>query len=180
MNKTVAIQFDTVPYVLEGQVIARLPDQASKKLPSRGQVAGEITVNGQVFLRVLEPDGNWGHWLRIDDELQNKAGVARDKSVSMHIVPTKNWPEPNLPTDVENAFARAPQKVNDKWQDITTMARWEWIRWIGATANAGTRAVRIEKTISKLNGTHRRPCCFNLAACTDPALSKSGRLIGIL
>jgi hypothetical protein len=23
----------------------------------------------------------------------------------------------------------------------------------------------------------RRPCCFNLAACTDPNLSKSGRLI---
>jgi hypothetical protein len=23
----------------------------------------------------------------------------------------------------------------------------------------------------------RRPCCFNLAACTDPDLSKNGKLI---
>ena len=36
---------------------------------------------------------------------------------------------------------------------------------------------RIEKTISKLDGEHRRPCCFNLAACTDPELSRSGKLI---
>jgi hypothetical protein len=57
------------------------------------------------------------------------------------------------------------------------MARWEWVRWIGATTSTDTRAIRIEKTVSKLNGKHRRPCCFNLAACTDMELSKSGRLI---
>jgi hypothetical protein len=57
------------------------------------------------------------------------------------------------------------------------MARWEWIRWVNETRNMETRALRIEKTISKLNGKHRRPCCFNLAACTDPELSRGGRLM---
>lgn len=180
MNKAVKIQFDTTPYALEGQMIARLPDDASKQLPSRGQVAVHMTINGQEFLRVLEPDGNWGHWLRFDDELQEKTGVAAGEAMTVQVTPTKSWPEPTLPDDLVDALGSAPQKVKDKWHDITAMARWEWIRWINATGNTGTRSIRIEKTISKLNGTHRRPCCFNLAACTDPALSKSGRLIGIL
>ena len=46
------------------------------------------------------------------------------------------------------------------------------------TASAKTRASRVEKTVAKLDGEHRRPCCFNLAACTDPEVSRSGRLIG--
>ena len=49
--------------------------------------------------------------------------------------------------------------------------------WVNETRNRDTRKVRIEKTISKLNGEHRRPCCFNLAACTDPELSRSGKLV---
>ena len=54
--------------------------------------------------------------------------------------------------------------------------RWEWVRWVNETRSPATRAVRIEKTVSKLAGKHRRPCCFNLAACTDPELSRSARL----
>jgi hypothetical protein len=34
--------------------------------------------------------------------------------------------------------------------DITPLARWDWIRWIGATRNPDTRAIRIEKALSKL------------------------------
>jgi uncharacterized protein YdeI (YjbR/CyaY-like superfamily) len=81
-----------------------------------------------------------------------------------------------VPQDFAKALAAAPLRVKDKWKDITPMARWEWIRWVNSTGNMDTRAVRIEKSVSKLNGKHRRPCCFNLAACTDPELSKSGRL----
>jgi hypothetical protein len=31
-------------------------------------------------------------------------------------------------------------------------------------------------SISKMKSEKRRPCCFNLASCTDPDLSKNGRL----
>jgi hypothetical protein len=31
--------------------------------------------------------------------------------------------------------------------------------------------------ISKMKSGKRRPCCFNLSACTDPDLSKNGRLL---
>lgn len=178
MNKEATLSFNPVPYMLQGQLIMRLPDETSKALPSRGQVAVKGRVGNEAFVVVLEPDGNWGHWLRVTDQLQ-KAGVRANKETHMEIAPTKDWPEPVVPDDFAKGLERAPQKVKEKWADITPMARWEWIRWVNATGNDETRAIRIEKSVSKLNGTHRRPCCFNLAACTDPALSKSGRLIEV-
>jgi len=67
--------------------------------------------------------------------------------------------------------------IFDLWNDITPMARWEWVRWINATKNADTRKRRINVGISKLRSGKRRPCCFDLAACTEPDLSKNGTLI---
>jgi hypothetical protein len=66
------------------------------------------------------------------------------------------------------------------WKDITPMARWEWVRWIDATKNPATRERRIHVGVSKLRAGKRRPCCFDLAACTDPDLAKNGKLIDAL
>jgi uncharacterized protein YdeI (YjbR/CyaY-like superfamily) len=96
--------------------------------------------------------------------------------VRVEVEPTKDWPEPDVPADFENALAGAPE-LSGLWQDITPMARWEWVRWINATKNPETRRRRIEVGISKLRSGKRRPCCFDLAACTDPDLSKNGKLV---
>ena len=176
---TTPISFEGELYELESQTILRLPEAESLKLPSRGQVAVKGTVNGHEFLAVLEPDGYWGHWLRADKELQKSADIGAGDTAKLELTVTKDWPEPTLPQDFAKALDTAPQKVQDKWKDITPMARWEWIRWVNSTGNMDTRTVRIEKSISKLNGKHRRPCCFNLAACTDPELSRSGRLMAL-
>lgn len=115
--------------------------------------------------------------MRVSDELQKVAGVKSDDTVKVEVTTSKVWPEPTLPKDFADALKIAPEKVKDKWQDITPMARWEWIRWMNATLSQDTRAVRIEKTVSKLGGKHRRPCCFNLAACTEPYLMKGAQLM---
>ena len=62
------------------------------------------------------------------------------------------------------------------WNVITPIERWEWVRWINATNNPDTRRRRVEVTISKMKDGKRRPCCFNLASCTDPQLASSGKL----
>ena len=175
--KAQTIRFDAPLFTLGASTILRLPAPASEQLPSRGQVAVTGTINKHSFTAVLEPDGYWGHWLRVTPIIQAAASVHAGDTPTLELTVTKDWPEPEVPADFAAGLSSAPQKVKDKWHDITSMARWEWIRWVNATGNLDTRAVRIEKSISKLNGTHRRPCCFNLAACTDPELSKSGRLI---
>ena len=171
------IRFDTTLYTIDERTIVRLPEKASEKLPSRGQVAVKGTINGHAFQRVLEPDGDFGHWMRIDEEQQQAVALSAGDAVTLEIEPLKDWPEPNVPEDFETALAAASQKIQDIWKDITPMARWEWVRWVNATRNPDTRKRRVEVSISKMKSGKRRPCCFNLAACTDPYLSRNGRLI---
>lgn len=178
MNKApLTIKFQTTLYTLKNWAILPLPKDESAKLPSRGQISITGMLNGQEFQTVLEPDGRWGHWMRVTDELQRQSEVESGDTVTVEMTTNSVWPEPTLPKDFADALKVAPQKVKEKWVDITPMARWEWIRWMNATLSQETRAVRIEKTISKLSGKHRRPCCFNLAACTEPYVAKSGQLI---
>ncbi|MEP6710261.1 MAG: YdeI/OmpD-associated family protein [Candidatus Saccharibacteria bacterium] len=176
-NPPATIHFESTLYTLKEWTILPVPKDESVKLTSRGQISVTGRVNGHEFQTVLEPDGRWSHWMRVDAKLQKAAGIASGDTVSVEMTSIKDWPEPDMPKDFMEALDTAPQKVQDKWKDITPMARWEWIRWVNATGSLDTRQIRIEKTVSKLNGKHRRPCCFNLAACTDPDLAKSGRLM---
>ena len=171
------IKFAAVLMRIGKWTIVQLPESASKQLPSRGQVMVTGTINGHTLRQILEPDGRWGHWFKINEVLQKDIGVSAGDTVKIEITPSKEWPEPDIPKDFAAALKIAPKKVKEKWKDVTPMARWEWIRWMNATQSQETRAARIEKTVSKLDGKHRRPCCFNVAACTDPDLSKNSRLI---
>jgi hypothetical protein len=176
-KEPVTVSFETLLYKLKDWTILPVPKEESLKLGSRGQVSVTGSLNGHDFEAVLEPDGNWSHWIRVKDDLLEAAGVKTGDTVSVELTNGAPWPEPVVPKDLKDALAAAPKKVKEKWEDITPMARWEWVRWMNATLSQETRAVRIEKTISKLNGKHRRPCCFNLAACTEPYLMKNGRLM---
>jgi hypothetical protein len=174
-----AIRFGATLSTIDGSTILRLPEQASRKLPSRGQVAVRGTINGHAFETVLEPDGSFGHWMRIDRKLKQTASLSAGEPVTLEIETLKDWPEPSVPQDLKTALTAAPAKIQDLWKGITPMARWEWVRWVNATPNPDTRKRRVEVSISKMKSGKRRPCCFNLASCTDPNLSKNSKLIGL-
>jgi Domain of unknown function (DUF1905)/Bacteriocin-protection, YdeI or OmpD-Associated len=176
-TKGSTVRFDATLSAIGTSNVVRLPETASKNLPSRGQVAVHGTINGVEFQTVLEPDGNSGHWMRVDDQLQHAAGISAGDTATLNIEVTKDWPEPSVPQDLTAALAAAPQKIQDLWNEITPMARWEWVRWVNATKNADTRERRVDVSISKMESGKRRPCCFDLSSCTDPELSKNGRLL---
>jgi uncharacterized protein YdeI (YjbR/CyaY-like superfamily) len=69
----------------------------------------------------------------------------------------------SLPGDFKKAISCTP-KVLALWQDITPLARNEWICWVTSGKKVETRNIRIEKAISKMKGGMRRPCCW--AGCT--------------
>ena len=98
--------------------------------------------------------------MRVDEKLQQTAGISEGDTATLEIESTKDWPEPNVPQDLETALAAAPQKIQDLWNDITPMARWEWVRWVNATNNPDTRRRRVDVSMSKMNSGKRRPCCF--------------------
>ena len=70
-----AVRFEATPYAIDGPTNLRLPEKASNQLPSRGQVAVQATVNGHACQTVAEPDGESGHWMRIDARQQRAAAL---------------------------------------------------------------------------------------------------------
>lgn len=64
-----------------------------------------------------------------------------------------------LPKDLKDALA-ADAKAKAVWDDITPLAKNEWICWVTSGKKAGTRLIRIAKGLSKLRGGMRRPCCW--------------------
>lgn len=173
---TPVIRFEAQVHGTGGSTILRLPDDASEKLPSRGQVAVKGVMNGHAFQTVLEPDGQRGHWLKVDEKLRQALAADEGDTVVLEVEPAEDWPEPDMPEDFQTALADA-SNISELWKSITPMARWEWVRWINATKNLQTRERRVEVGISKLRSGKRRPCCFDLASCTDPDLSKNGILV---
>lgn len=63
------------------------------------------------------------------------------------------------PSDLRDAL-NSTSKALHTWEDITPLARNEWICWVTSGKKAETRGIRIEKAISKLKGGMRRPCCW--------------------
>lgn len=64
-----------------------------------------------------------------------------------------------LPKDFRTAILNHP-RVLRLWEEITPLARNEWICWIISGKKAETRNIRIEKALSKMKGGMRRPCCW--------------------
>jgi hypothetical protein len=136
-----------------------LPKEASAQLPSRGMVLVHGSCNGEPFSAVLEPDGQGSHWCKAP------AAVLERAAVTLEFEPGKDWPEPTVPADLQSAL-EADSAARSTWADITPMARWDWIRWVGATKNPKTRSRRVEVTCSKLRSGQRRACCFDRSQCT--------------
>jgi hypothetical protein len=171
-----SITFKTKLFNIGTWTILRLPEHASAKLPSRGQVMVEGTFNDVAIQTPLEPDGKWSHWFRVNTSLLKAAKATTGDAVTLKITPIKDWPEPDVPADLKKALA-ANADANALWQRITPMARWEWIRWTRSTNKSETRQRRVEVACSKLTSGERRPCCWNRNLSTEPSVSKNGVLL---
>ena len=70
------IRFEATLYTIDKWTVLRVPEKASDKLPSREQIAVQGTIDGRAFRTVLEPDGCGGHWIRVDEGLQQAFSFA--------------------------------------------------------------------------------------------------------
>lgn len=170
------MNFETTLFKIGNQTILQLPQAVSVKLPSRGMVLVEGTINEAHFHTALEPDGKGSHWLNMSGSLLKTAHAKSGETVSVSIQPSKDWPEPDVPADLQTAL-KADKEARAVWADITPMARWDWIRWVRATNNPDTRKKHVEVALSKMKHGTRRPCCFNRSMCTDFSVSKNGVLL---
>src|SRR3569832_440364 len=64
-----------------------------------------------------------------------------------------------LPTDLKKALL-ADAKALAAWNDITPLARNEWICWTVTVKQQKTRDEHVKRVISELKQGKRRPCCW--------------------
>ncbi len=64
-----------------------------------------------------------------------------------------------LPKDLHNALM-SDQSTLERWEDLTPLARNEWICWIISNKKSETRKNHINRTITELMEGKRRPCCW--------------------
>ena len=150
-----------------------LPKEASAKLPSRGMVSVEGTMNDLPLRATLDPDGRGGHWLKVDRKLREAAGAEVGDSVTLEVAPVAadQEPEPKVPADLRKALTGASAKVRGAWADITPAARRDFIHWIVSAKQAETRARRVGSACDMLAKGKRRPCCFDRSGMFDKSLS---------
>lgn len=170
-----SLTFTTQMITINNQTIVKLPLEISEKLPSRGMVMVEGTINETACKMPLEPDGRGSHFFQVTSEWMMLLNLDIKTHLTISLSTSKEWLEPDLPQDVLEAFKEA--QVYPTWLDITTKARWEWVRWIRSTANPETRKKRIGVACSKLASGKRRPCCFDQSKCTLVDLSSGGLLV---
>jgi len=64
-----------------------------------------------------------------------------------------------LPADLREALIANPAAL-DAWNDITPLARNEFICWVEEAKQEKTRERRIRRTREELEEGQRRPCCW--------------------
>jgi uncharacterized protein YdeI (YjbR/CyaY-like superfamily) len=64
-----------------------------------------------------------------------------------------------IPTDVRHALL-SHTSARTAWQDITRLARNEWLCWIASAKKEETRQHRLKRMCTELTQGKRRPCCW--------------------
>lgn len=78
-----------------------------------------------------------------------------------------------VPSDLKKALL-ADRKALTAWNDITPLARNEWICWVEDPKLPETRQRHVERAHSELAAGKRRPCCWiGCTHRTDKVVSPS-------
>ena len=64
-----------------------------------------------------------------------------------------------VPTDLRNALT-SDRVALAIWEDLTPLARNEWICWVTFVKKDETRKDHVKRTVSELKEGMRRPCCW--------------------
>lgn len=119
----------------------------------------EGMINSFPFRAALEPNGKGSHQLTVNKAMHDAAGADAEDTVTVEITRAGEEPEIRVPIDLREALVAAPV-AQAGWEDITPMARRDWIFSISSAKQPETRRRRIEKACDMLACGKRRLCCF--------------------
>ena len=141
------------------QPLLNVPVWVSEQFPSHVSTKVEGTINGHPFRAALVPNTSGSHWLRVNKAMLKGAGADAGDTVRLAILGPE--PEPTVPTDLWVALSTS-HEAKTLWDDLTSMGRRDWVRWIESAKQPETRARRVTRTVKQLSSGKRRACCVNV------------------
>jgi hypothetical protein len=133
-----------------------MPKPASEKLPKRGRIAIEGTINGFAFRTSAFPDGEGSHQFMVNGTMREGAKAAVGDTATFIIEPASYTVDFEIPDDLSTALKKAA-KASAQWEKITPKAKAEWATWIISSKKEETRTARVAKTIERLSKGDKRP-----------------------
>ena len=96
-----------------------------------------------------------------------------DEVTSAKVKSSKDLPGPvhKLPSDLKKSLV-ATIAVKKAWDELTPLARNEWICWVISAKKEETRSKRIERAREDLKAGKKRPCCWPGCPHRRPSAAK--------
>lgn len=158
-NPPMSIQFKAKLWAaMEGKnwTFITMPKNASEKLPKRGRVSIEGTINGFAFKTSAFPDGEGSHQFMVNGVMRAGAKAAIGDTAAFVIQPVSDVVEFEVPDDLGTALKKSKPAIA-QWEKITPKAKAEWATWITSAKKEETRTTRVSKTIERLTKGDKRP-----------------------
>jgi hypothetical protein len=140
----------------KGWTFITMPKAASEKLPKRGRIAIEGTINGFAFKTSAFPDGGGSHQFMINGTMREGAKAAVGDTANFVIQPASDTVDFEIPDDLSAALKKSATAFA-QWEKITPKAKAEWAAWITSSKKEETRTARVGKTIERLTKGDKRP-----------------------
>jgi uncharacterized protein YdeI (YjbR/CyaY-like superfamily) len=68
-------------------------------------------------------------------------------------------PAHRVPADLRRVLV-GDRATRELWDDLTPLARNEWICWVTSVKKPETRRKHVERLVEELKDGMRRPCCW--------------------
>lgn len=100
--------------------------------------------------------------------IEGKLGDANDVTIkNQSVLYNKNMTKRQIttgvahevPSDLRDAL-KSDDSALKRWDDLTPLARNEWICWTINTKKPETRKKHVDRTLTELMEGKRRPCCW--------------------
>ena len=147
-------------------VMVRVPFDAGKLWGKRGQLKVKGEINGFAFRTSLFPDGNGGHRLLVNKQMQRGAKVAPGMAARFRLEPDSEIRVVAVPEDLKRAMSG--HRSLRRWFDgLNYSARNEISKWIAQPKSSGARSRRAEQMAERMLATmeaeHELPPVLQIA-----------------
>jgi hypothetical protein len=144
------IQFNVkLEAVGSGGVFFTLPRKESTKFGVRGRVPVTGTLNGYAFRSSIFPTGDGAHYMAVNREVREGAGVAAGDRVKVTMEVDTAPRTVAIPADLNKELSRSTT-ARVRFDKLSYTYRKEYVQWIEAAKRPETRVRRIRKVLDKL------------------------------